>query len=244
MSLAASWPRHSIQMAVKATRVGAGLLARQLTFPQKLSALLDAEVRPYFSETVHGPVSVRPEDVPLYAMARFVGSTANGKHGAAGVRCVETGVLRGRTSEAILLGLMSQGAINGRLYSVDLPAPSGGRHNADGRYDDAALLPWERPGCDISLQLRPYWELTEGDSTKVLAPLLDRIGDIDLFFHDSDHSYRVQSFEYEQAWKHLRTGGLLISDDIDWNPAFSDFAKAHHRVPVRWYLDRRGVIRK
>ena len=47
---------------------------------------------------------------------------------------------------------------------------------------------------------------------------------IDLFLHDSDHSYANQSAEYVAAWSILRPGGLLLSDDVDWSCAFLDFA--------------------
>ena len=32
-------------------------------------------------------------------------------------------------------------------------------------------------------------------------------------------------FEYEQAYPRIRCGGILISDDALWNPAFSEFAE-------------------
>ncbi len=51
---------------------------------------------------------------------------------------------------------------------------------------------------------------------------------IDVFFHDSDHSYAHQTAEYVHAWEHLRPGGLLLSDDIDGSCAFIDFARNHH----------------
>jgi predicted O-methyltransferase YrrM len=31
-------------------------------------------------------------------------------------------------------------------------------------------------------------------------------------------------FEYQQAYPYLRDGGILISDDALWNPAFKEFS--------------------
>jgi hypothetical protein len=43
------------------------------------------------------------------------------------------------------------------------------------------------------------------------------------FFHDSMNTYDLMIFEYETALKHLKTGGLLLSDDAAWNDVFKDF---------------------
>jgi predicted O-methyltransferase YrrM len=37
------------------------------------------------------------------------------------------------------------------------------------------------------------------------------------------------TFEYQLAWNYLKTGGLLVSDDIGWNSAFKDFADMQSR---------------
>jgi predicted O-methyltransferase YrrM len=59
--------------------------------------------------------------------------------------------------------------------------------------------------------------------------LLDELGEIDFFIHDSEHSYECMTFEYQQAWKYLKPGGLLVSDDISWNASFDDFSGLHSR---------------
>jgi hypothetical protein len=46
---------------------------------------------------------------------------------------------------------------------------------------------------------------------------------IDLFLHDSDHSYVGQAEGYRQAWPHLTQGACLVSDDV-CNAAFVEFA--------------------
>ena len=49
-------------------------------------------------------------------------------------------------------------------------------------------------------------------------------------------------FEFRAAWRHLRRGGVLVSDDVFWNPAFWLFTRVH-RVPFR-HIGTMGVTRK
>ena len=49
-------------------------------------------------------------------------------------------------------------------------------------------------------------------------------------------------FEYRLAWRRLRPGGLLVSDDVFWNPAFWAFTKLH-RVAFR-HIGTVGVTRR
>jgi predicted O-methyltransferase YrrM len=46
---------------------------------------------------------------------------------------------------------------------------------------------------------------------------------IDMFLHDSSHSYRHMLWEFRQFWPHLRDGGLLVSHDVQMNAAFPEF---------------------
>lgn len=43
---------------------------------------------------------------------------------------------------------------------------------------------------------RSRWSLTSGKSSDHLEPLLRRIGPVDIFLHDSDHSYENMQFEF------------------------------------------------
>jgi predicted O-methyltransferase YrrM len=45
------------------------------------------------------------------------------------------------------------------------------------------------------------------------------------------HSNRNVMFELECAWRHLADGGVIVVDDIDANPAFDAFTKAHPHAP-------------
>ena len=119
---------------------------------------------------------------------------------------VETGVARGLTTSIVLQALEINGV--GDLFSVDLP-PSIDRH----RFTDqtAAAVP---DGVKAS------WTLVRGSSRRRLPGLLETLGGIDLFIHDSLHSHRNMSFELAEAWGALRPGGFLLADDVHRNSAF------------------------
>jgi predicted O-methyltransferase YrrM len=87
----------------------------------------------------------------------------------------------------------------------------------------------KEPGWIIPDHLRHRWELTIGRSQDRLPTLLGELGKIDLFLHDSEHSYDCMSFEFRTAFGHLRSGGILASDDASWNSAFEDFAASVNR---------------
>ena len=90
--------------------------------------------------------------------------------------------------------------------------------------------------------LRGRFELVLGDVRKTLRPRLDAEPPLGLFFHDSLHTTRQMLFEYRLAWRRLRPGGLLVSDDVFWNPAFWAFTKLH-RVAFR-HIGTVGVTRR
>ena len=54
---------------------------------------------------------------------------------------------------------------------------------------------------------------------------------IDLFYHDSDHSYDNQMMEYETVWEKIPQSGVFLSDDINWSNAFLDFCFRVGRKP-------------
>jgi predicted O-methyltransferase YrrM len=142
---------------------------------------------------------------------------------------VETGVWFGFSKAQILQALEDNGGA-GRLYSIDAPNVT---YDA-GSYVDAKLLPsGMQPGFVIPRHLLGRWDLVVGYSKDVLPPLLERIGPIDVFFHDSMYTYENQIFEYRTAWSHLKPGGVLISDDVHLNSAFVDFCQ---EVGTRAYV--------
>jgi len=142
---------------------------------------------------------------------------------------VETGVLHGMTSAFILLALERNGS--GALLSVDLPSFfETGPANQDGYH--ATLPPGEAPGWLIPSSLRQRWTLHPGASCDVLPTVLQPADSIDIFFHDSEHTYRTMWFELEFAWLHLREGGVLLCDNIDSNSSFFDFCRRVGRYPL------------
>jgi hypothetical protein len=65
-----------------------------------------------------------------------------------------------------------------------------------------------------------------------LPRLLKDLDSIDVFFHDSLHTYEHMMFEFKTAWPKIKKNGILISDDIHLNNSFIDFCKAVKCKPV------------
>ena len=145
---------------------------------------------------------------------------------------VETGPFNGASSTFLLHALEANGG-DGRLISFDLP---------DARDALGVPIPVGRePAWLVPPHLGRRFELVLGDTRQTLRRRLE--GEtVDLFFHDSLHTTRHMLFEFRVAWRRLRRGGLLVSDDVFWNPAFWLFTQVH-RVPFR-HIGTMGVTRK
>jgi hypothetical protein len=79
----------------------------------------------------------------------------------------------------------------------------------------------------------PQFNFIVIDSQNSFLDAMKEIQTVDLFYHDSDHSYDNQILEYETAWKILNSkNGVLVSDDINWSNAFLDFCKKINRTPL------------
>ncbi|MEM3860661.1 MAG: class I SAM-dependent methyltransferase [Candidatus Micrarchaeaceae archaeon] len=141
---------------------------------------------------------------------------------------VETGVYRGISSAFILQALDENGA--GELYSIDLPLAK--YATEDGSIAFSPLGNGEQTGFAIPDRLKRKWHLILGDSRVELPKLLDRLGQIDLFYHDSQHTYEFMMWEYRTVFPHLKSGSLITSDDISWNSAFKDFCKINNLEPI------------
>lgn len=122
---------------------------------------------------------------------------------------LETGVCYGVTSAHVLEALHLNG--EGHLYSIDLP-PLG--KNADAYV-----------GKFVSSRLRRRWALSRGTSRRLLPAILKQVGTVDLFIHDSLHTYGNMRTEFRTAWPALARGGVLISDDVQGNTAFLELSQ-------------------
>ncbi len=64
-----------------------------------------------------------------------------------------------------------------------------------------------------------------------MEDLFQKLGPWDMFLHESDHEEACQTFEYEAAWRMVRSGGIIASDDTGWgNPphhAWDKFIARH-----------------
>jgi predicted O-methyltransferase YrrM len=132
---------------------------------------------------------------------------------------VETGVAYGVSSAYILRALVENG--RGTLHSIDLPPL---------RRDYRRF--W---GVAVPEELRARWRLHRDSSARLLPRLLEDLGTVDLFVHDSLHTRRNMRREFETVWPRLRTGGLLLADDVERNQAFGDL---RGKDPSLWHVVR------
>ncbi len=144
---------------------------------------------------------------------------------------VETGVAAGVSSAYILKAMQDNNY--GHLYSIDYPNHA---------LIEAQTVPIV--GFAVPDYLRDRWTLLKGKSSDLLPQLLDSLGIIDIFMHDSEHSHNNMLFEYETAWMKLREGGLILSHDINDNKAFPIFASQVKHKYYEIFFTGMGIIRK
>jgi hypothetical protein len=145
-----------------------------------------------------------------YALARIIQPRA----------IVETGVCYGVTSAFLLQALQVNGS--GILHSIDLP-PLG--RNAD-----------HFVGTVVPAGLRHNWTLHRGSSRSLLPSVLQSLRQVDLFVHDSLHTYRNMRREFETIQPCLSPTAAVVADDIEGNEAFrqwSDRAGPQYSVTLR-----------
>lgn len=116
---------------------------------------------------------------------------------------LETGVANGVTSSFILQALSTN--TQGVLHSIDL-APIGA---------EVGLL--------IPDSLKSRWHLHTGASNRILPTLLPNLGRLDLFVHDSLHSYRNMRQEFRAVTPHLARRSVVLADDVQGNFAFQEW---------------------
>lgn len=124
---------------------------------------------------------------------------------------LETGVAYGWSSLSILNGMAE--VENAKLFSVDMPYPK----MANDRF----------VGLVVPDSLRAHWTLIrEPDRNGIRKALAAAGGQIDLCHYDSDKSYWGRAYAFPLLWEALRSGGLFISDDIQDNMFFAEFAQS------------------
>jgi predicted O-methyltransferase YrrM len=141
---------------------------------------------------------------------------------------LETGVASGVSTAYLLLALKKNN--HGVLQSIEIG-------------DTAYLPPGREPGWVVPDWLRDRWTMHIGDSRALLQPIAQKLAPLDIFIHDSLHVYDHMMFEFNEAFPFLRTGGILISDDAMWNPAFNEFSARVH-APESRIIRGVGVLRK
>jgi cephalosporin hydroxylase len=114
---------------------------------------------------------------------------------------VETGVASGLSS-AFILHALSRNQ-HGHLYSIDLPPYTI-------KYEDTEFVSVPRGlevGWAVKEEDRRRWALIFGNSLNELPKLCKKLGKLDIFIHDSRHTYSVMLNEYKTAWPYLEVGG-------------------------------------
>jgi len=153
---------------------------------------------------------------------------------------VETGVANGLSSAANLFALEQNGT--GKLYSIDLPNSSTSEPDKPVPYvPEGAEVGWLVPD-----DLRKRWKLILGDAKDLLPKILEELDEVDLFIHDSLHTYGHMLWECRTVWPHLKANGILIVHDADWNNAFDDFRHEIERAKAgKGYKSQLfGIIKK
>lgn len=80
----------------------------------------------------------------------------------------------------------------------------------------------------------PYSDVVRLVYSDLHAALREMKEPIDLFIHDSAHSYEHESGEFEIISQRLSEGALILSDNAHALPTLMDFAEAHGLVYHFW----------
>ncbi|MHB8560216.1 MAG: class I SAM-dependent methyltransferase [Thermoplasmataceae archaeon] len=102
---------------------------------------------------------------------------------------IETGVSDGMSSLFVLSALQKNG--RGNLYSIDFPEVGMPR------------LYGKEPGWIVDDSLRSQWSIIYGKSSEKLPFLLRDVKQVDVFLHDSEHSYSNMKFEFSTVLERM-----------------------------------------
>lgn len=177
--------------------------------PSRIEELFPKELKKAAAIAESCPVWMGgPGDLDLlYHLVRHAGAK----------RVIETGVAYGWSSLAILLGM--EGMADARLISSDMP------------YVQGANDPYV--GCVVyEPAWRKKWTLIRRSDRQALPKAVGALGTIDICHYDSDKTARGRMWAYPILWKAIRSGGYFISDDINDNWGFRDFAAIVKATPT------------
>ncbi len=120
---------------------------------------------------------------------------------------IETGMGSGVSTVSILSAMNDKG----KLVSIDpgLPYGKGDRE----------------VGFIIPSSMKSNLVYVKGTSSERLEGVLRTLPRLDVFFHDSDHSYQNVKFELGLVWPKIKENPLILIDNYDWSEAAMDFAK-------------------
>ncbi len=125
---------------------------------------------------------------------------------------METGVAHGVSSRVVLEALNRND--RGHLWSIDIANPLNlGVHGQE--------------GVAVTEECRPRWTYVEGESRRRMPGLVAEVGKVELFIHDSLHTFKNTLFEMEQAASVMPSGGVMLIDDIRSHDGFLTFARRH-----------------
>lgn len=140
---------------------------------------------------------------------------------------IESGVSSGVSSTFMLLGMEENRF--GTLHSIDFPVS---RIKARG-VESWALPQGMTSGWAVPDDIRSNWDLRLGKSEDLLGPLLEEVGTLDFYCHDSPVDDKHFEFEMNTIKNYLVPGSLVIADNTNRgifnNTAASLGAKAYYR---------------
>jgi Methyltransferase domain len=215
--------RQRANFALANPRYTIGALLRELSsadekFIGHVTGVSPRQIRKYLSEPINTPEffehlraskeSIGTNSIGANLFAKKILNQYAAVRALAPEHIVETGIANGVSSAYFLLALLKNG--RGHLHSIGLADPT-------------YLPPEKEPGWLVPSWLRDPWQIHFGDSRELLPIVLASLPSIDIFIHDSLHTYEQMSWEFGTAYPFLRVGGLLLSDDALWNGAFTEF---------------------
>ena len=155
---------------------------------------------------------------------------------------VQTGVCNGLSSAFMMLALAKNGP-EGTLHVIDLAAvfnPNDPDWTVKDKVYGVVIPEGKSSGWMVPDMYKDRFFVQNGDAKVLMPKLIDSLPSLDMFYHDSDHTYNHMMFEFREAKRKLAPGGLIFGDDISWNASVWDFAD-QYGVPSYNYKGAVGV---